>query len=912
MVAFKRIEDFLLRQDEKVESRYNPDLNILQGMDQGEVVVDDGEYRWRTTAPTDPSTLQNINLHFQPGSLVCVYGPTGSGKSSLLLALLKELLSVRGTSEMKGTISYASQQAWIQNATVRDNILFGKPFDAEHYNKVIKVCSLKRDLEILESGDMTEIGEKGVNLSGGQQQRVSLARAVYANSDIFLLDDVLSAVDAHVGEHIFKHCIRGMLSNKTRVLITHQVSMTIKHADYIVIIGSNGQIEAQGTFAELSSGGSNFKEYLFSLASEDLEEEARRRTTSMYMERTKSARQLSKKKTEIEQTKPKEGKKIIETEKLAKGHVPLKTYWFYFKACGGFPFLLFFAALSLLWQVAYFGQSFLLSDWIEEMSAGVEEGPNFRRFVIICVSTIAALFVRSIAIAFGSLRASRVTHDSMTRRVFYAPISWFDATPLGRIFNRFSSDIETIDKDMMNDISSFVDVMLAVLGVVGSISFAIPWMSIGMAIITAVCCYLGHLYLLTARQLKRLEATSKSPMYAHFAESLSGAATIRAYQAEQRFIQRNAELVDTCSRVHYHLWCSNFWLTTRVRILGACVAGLSGLFIIIFVDSIDGNTAGLVLSFATQFAFNTVFALRLHAQMEMSLNSIERSNEYCEIQQEAPPIQPENRPPPGWPAQGKIEVKDLVLKYASMQNPVLHSISFVVPPKTRVGVVGRTGAGKSSLMTALFRMVEPQSGSIIIDGVDIGKLGLRDLREKLAIIPQEPMLFSGTVRSNVDPFELCTDAEIWTALDQVHLREFIFSNPSKLETVITDNGQNLSVGQRQLLCMARAILRKSSVLIMDEATANVDPETDSYIQDTMQNQFTSCTVLCIAHRLHTVVFYDKILVMELGKIMEYDTPLNLLSQEKSHFKSLCEKTGDFDNLLSIAEKEFSKKKSLPK
>eukprot|EP00639_Heterosigma_akashiwo_P026899 CAMPEP_0194701260 /NCGR_PEP_ID=MMETSP0295-20121207/26093_1 /TAXON_ID=39354 /ORGANISM="Heterosigma akashiwo, Strain CCMP2393" /LENGTH=486 /DNA_ID=CAMNT_0039595443 /DNA_START=210 /DNA_END=1671 /DNA_ORIENTATION=- len=469
----------------------------------------------------------------------------------------------------------------------------------------------------------------------------------------------------------------------------------------------------------------------------------------------------------------------------------------------------------------------------------------------------------------------------MAKRVLFAPMSWFDSTPLGRIYNRFSSDVETIDKELMNDMTGFLDALLAVLGTVFSICVAIPWMSAGLLLITAVCLYLGHLYLLTARQLKRLEAVSKSPLYAHFSETLAGAATVRAYGAEGRFAARNAALVDRVTRVHYHLWCANYWLATRIRILGSLVIGLAGLFIVLFVAEIDDTTAGLVLSFASQYSYSCVFTIRLHAQMEMSVNSIERADEYCSLEQEAPADVREARPRPGWPEAGALEVRDLVLRYPSMQRPVLRGLRFAVPARARVGVVGRTGAGKSSLMAALFRLVEPEAGSIWIDGVDTGKLGLHTLRRRLAIIPQEPVLFQGTVRSNLDPEEERTDADCWEALAQVHLADLVLAAPGRLGLPVAEGGRDLAWASGS--CCA-----------------------DAHIQDTMRQSFRDCTVLCIAHRLHTVIYYDRILVLEQGQVAEYGRPLDLLTQETSNFKSLCERTGDFDNLLAIAKAESEK------
>ncbi|CAN0354496.1 unnamed protein product [Pylaiella littoralis] len=902
-VSFRRIEGFLSRsaddlRNEEVYGKKAGSNRHCSDLAKGQLKVDNGSFRWRQSAESSRPTLSDINLDILPHQLVCVYGPTGSGKSSLLMACLQELVTLEGKSLVNGSIAYASQRAWIQNATLRDNILFGCSFDAQRYDDVLEACALKSDLEILEAGDLTEIGEKGNNLSGGQQQRVSLARAVYADTDIVLLDDVLSAVDAHVGKHIFDKCIRKMLKHKTVVLVTHQVTMSAPYADNIVVLGGDGTIKEQGTYEELwAQGEGRLMEVIEAGGNEG---------AKLVRQATDASIGDVKEMTESAKTKP--SKRLIELEKKATGRPKLHLFTSYFRYCGGLWFGIAWAGLSTAWQALTVAQSFTLKTWINQMARGERNGSGLWQYIAISVASFLALLVRTLLITSGSLRASSTVHKDMAKSVVGAPVSWYDATPLGRIFNRFSSDIITLDKDLMNDVSSYSDMLLGIVGVVVVISTAVPILTVFMLPVLGLCYYYANRYLQTSRQLKRLEAVTRSPLYTHFGESVAGAATIRAFEAEGRFIKGSEVRVDSLNRAHYALWCSNYWLTNRVRMIGAAVCAIVGGFLVASVSTIDGSTAGLVMTYSLNFTLTIVFTVRLHAQMEMSVNSIERLDEYCKLPQEAPAVIPDRRPPPNWPSAGEVDIKNLTLKYASSTEPVLHGLTFHVPARTRVGVVGRTGAGKSSLMSALFRIVEPMPGSsMVVDGEDILRMGLDDLRRRLAIIPQDPTLFVGTVRSNIDPFDDYSDTDVWDALRQCRLYDFIAAQDLKLQHGVSAEGSNLSVGQRQLMCMARALLRRAAVLVMDEATANVDPETDALIQEAMKEGFGDCTILCIAHRLlHTVAFYDRVLVLDQGRVAEYDTPLALLANPDSEFRAMCEKSGDLEGLMRVAEESAAK------
>jgi len=840
-----------------------------------------------SVVPTGP-TLSNISFDVEPGNLVCIYGPTGCGKSSLLMVLLGEIEKLEGNVATRGSLAYASQKAWIQNATVKENILFGREHNEIKYRGVISACALRRDLQILDGGDMTEIGEKGVNLSGGQQQRISLARAVYADAEIYVLDDVLSAVDAHVGEHIFTQCIKGALKGKTRILVTHQVALTIKDADYVILMGEDGKIAEQGRTSDLQHGNGKIAEMIRNHGGLREKEEEIRRAVSR------------------QSTMATEGVKIVKEEERSYGAVGIKVYLAYFKACGGIlgfalPYFIIMAAT----QGFQFGQNYALSIWVGQIGNGNSSGSGLYLYLGISVGLLFNCLARGLIQAYGSLKASQTIHDTMAHTVLRAPCSWFESTPLGRIVNRFSSDLLNIDEDLMGCLGGFSDLLGQGVAVVFVVGVNLPWLFIPMSLIAWLALTVSRMYLNCSRETKRLDSISKSPVYAHFSESITGITTVRAYGQADRFFGESCKKVDENIRAYFYTWVANRWLNVRMETLGALVSGAAGLFVILTVGRIKDTMAGLILTYSVQITGVMAYLIRNQAELEMQINAVERTEEYSNLEQEAPPIVSESRPPSDWPRNGEIRVSDMTLKYASAASPALHNLNFYVPPRTRVGIVGRTGAGKSSLTTALFRLVEPISGKIEIDGINVLDIGLEDLRSKLAIVPQDPVLFRGTVRSNLDPFGRHSDAETWDALRRVKLSDVVQDLPQALDAQVSEGGTNFSVGQRQLICMARAILRQAAILVMDEATANVDPDTDTLIQDTMKNEFKGCTVLCIAHRLHTIIYYDKVMVLERGHIAEYDAPAVLLEDTTTIFYSLCERSGDLDQLKVTAAESLS-------
>ncbi|KAM3569743.1 hypothetical protein VYU27_008164 [Nannochloropsis oceanica] len=882
--------------------------------------------------------LPNVDLHVQPGELVCIYGPTGGCKSSLLMALLGEMRRVGGEGQFSngnsassssssskcwgGRVSYVAQRPWILNGTLRDNILFGKHLDSVRYEAALEACALRQDLEALEGGDLTEIGEKGVTLSGGQQQRLSLCRAIYQPTDVLLLDDVLSAVDAHVARHLLTACLKGpLLEGRTVLLVTHQISLTLPVADHVLVLGQDGCVVAQGNPKD------NVK-VMVELGQYAAEAEASGGVTAAEEAKEEGPDYLGGSKNKVDEKKklqaavpsviqPKslltakgQGKQLVTSEKKAEGYVKLRVYMAYILAAGGF--LLAGVALLTFAGVEAFNyfQNKALGDWVEKLEMATkneDKRAGVYPYIYFSLASIAVVVAQALLTSCASLMASRRIHHNMARRVLRAPMSWFERTPLGRIQNRFSSDMDTIDIDAMDTLSKFLSRLAAILTITAIILHAMAPLILGMIPILLASSYFGYIYQKSARELKRLDSVTRSPIYSHFIESVAGLPTIRAYQQQARFIAESDARIDTNSCVYHHLWSTNRWLAVRLQLLGAAIVGMVGVYILFTLGTVPKTTAALVLLYCMSFSDSMNVLIRQQATLEMDFNSVERAAvEYTlELEQEKAAINPDCRPSSAsWPAQGEISVSNLRLSYPGTETDVLQDVSFHIPPRTKVGVVGRTGAGKTSLIAALFRLVEPKAKSgLVIDGQDILQLGLEDLRGRLAIVPQESILFRGTIRSNLDPFQEFLDVDLWAALEKAQLKGRVVKS---LEDAVGEGGSNFSVGERALLCFARALLRTHAggrgVLVLDEATASVDPENDARIQEMTKTQLSNITVLSVAHRLRTVAFYDLVLVLQQGQVLEYGPPLTLLEDPQSAFRAMAQQTGEFEALMAIAKK----------
>uniref|UniRef100_A0A8C0HR50 Canalicular multispecific organic anion transporter 2 n=1 Tax=Buteo japonicus TaxID=224669 RepID=A0A8C0HR50_9AVES len=869
-----------------------------------------------------------INLLVPSGALVAVVGHVGCGKSSLVSALLGEMEKLEGEVAVKGSVAYVPQQAWIQNATLKDNILFGQAPNEQKYQNVLEACALKTDLEVLPGGDQTEIGEKGINLSGGQRQRVSLARAVYSNSDIYLLDDPLSAVDSHVAKHIFDKVIGpdGVLKGKTRILVTHGISF-LPQVDHIVVL-VDGKISEMGSHQDLLKQNKAFAEFLRNYAlDEDIEEDEPTSTCAASQSCLSTAticpfspndsfvltRQLSvisseggecpnkmstkrrvseKKSAEPPLPRKNPNEKLIQAETTETGTVKLTVFWQYVKAVS--PVIsLVICFLYCCQNAAAIGANVWLSDWTNEpVINGTQHNTAMRIGVYAALGLLQGLIVLicSFTLAMGGINAARTLHAALLENKFHTPQSFYDTTPTGRIINRFSKDIYVIDEVIPPTILMFLGTFFTSLSTMIVIIASTPLFAVVIVPLAILYFFVQRFYVATSRQLKRLESVSRSPIYSHFSETVSGASVIRAYRRVKSFVDISDLKMDENQKSYYPGIVSNRWLGIRVEFVGNCIVLFAALFAVIGKNSLNAGLVGLSVSYALQVTLSLNWMVRMTSELETNIVAVERIKEYSETETEAPWIIEGKSPPEDWPSKGELEFVNYSVRYRKGLDLVLKGLNLQVHGGEKIGIVGRTGAGKSSMTLCLFRILEAVKGEIKIDGVKISEIGLHDLRSRLTIIPQDPVLFSGTLRMNLDPFNKYSDEEIWKALELSHLKRFVSSQPSMLDYECSEGGENLSVGQRQLVCLARALLRKTRILILDEATAAIDLETDDLIQMTIRTQFEDCTVLTIAHRLNTIMDYTRVLVLDNGTIAEFDTPASLIAS-KGIFYSMAKDAG---------------------
>ncbi|CAL1716557.1 unnamed protein product [Somion occarium] len=855
-------------------------------------------------------SMKDVNLTIPEGQLTAIVGPVGTGKTSLLEAMIGEMRKVAGTVKFKGTVAYCPQSAWIQNATVRENICFGRAFDEDRYWKAVKDACLETDLEMLPNGDLTEVGERGISLSGGQKQRINICRAIYVNADILIFDDPLSALDAHVGRSVFNNVFLNAAAGKTRILVTHALHF-LPQVDYIYTV-LDGKIAERGTYQELITNEGAFARFIREFGSkeekEDKEEEAIEDVA------VSDEKQVTKKEKPGGAAPP-----LMQAEERNTGAVPGYIYKEYLKAGNGTLIL----PLLLLSIVFLQGVQVMSSYWLvywQELKWDEPAGFYMGIYAGLGVAQAGGFAIMGTLFSFLTYFASRQLHKDAIKRVMHAPMSFFETTPLGRIMNRFSKDIDTVDNMLGDSLRMFMNTFSNILGAAILIAIILPWFLIAFFVVSIAYVWAAIFYRASARELKRLDSILRSSLYSHFSESLSGLATIRAYGETDRFLVENQKRIDIENRA-YWLTCTNQrWLGIRLDFLGILLTFVVAMLTVGTRFSISPSQTGVTLSYiiSVQQAFG--WMVRQSAEVENNMNSVERIVHYArQLEQEAPHEIPEAKPPSPWPSEGRVELKEVVLRYRPELPAVLRGLTMSVRPAEKVGIVGRTGAGKSSIMTALYRLVELTSGTITIDGVDISKVGLTDLRRGLAIIPQDPLLFSGTFRSNLDPFGQHDDATLWDALKRAYLVEdrrlgsidqdddatLGSSTPINrftLDSPVEDEGGNLSVGQRSLVSLARALVINTKVLILDEATASVDYETDRKIQDTIATEFADRTILCIAHRLRTIIGYDRICVMDAGQIAEFDTPKNLYKQTDSIFRGMCDRSSiTFDDILYAAK-----------
>ncbi|KAF3764503.1 hypothetical protein M406DRAFT_81350 [Cryphonectria parasitica EP155] len=964
--SIKRIEKYL----------QSPEIENLAA-ESDEVTFDNASIAWPADEQLDDEerfVLRDVTVTFPKGELSVISGKTGAGKSLMLAAILGEVDILSGKIAMprqpafgdrkdsKATrdnwiipecVAYVAQIPWIENASIRDNIEFGLPHDQERYEKTIEVCALRKDLEMLSDGEKTEIGANGINLSGGQKWRVTLARAIYSRAGILVFDDIFSAVDAHVGRHIFENCLTGDLAvGRTRILVTHHVALCQPKTKYLVELG-DGKVLHAGLLSELQHDGTLELIKSHEQTSMEIREDENLTAVNSHEASDEEADETRADGDTLKKvlSKQQDARKFVEDEKREQGAIKTHVYSVYLRDSGGFFFWAGLIGVYCVVQAIQLGRSWWLRIWTghdvareESLSyamslqsvdfypptqtslAGTASNADqhslgFYMSVYVALALAAALIgtFKYWFTYLGSVRASRRLFAKLNFVILRAPLRWLDTVPVGRILNRFTADFHIIDSQLANSFAFGTGSFLQLMGIIVASLFVSPYLVLLAVILLVFALRFAILYLHGARPVKRLESTAKSPVFEQFGSALTGVATIRGFDKTNTYVDRMFAKIDDYGTASWHLWLFNRWMGWRMALVGSMFAIIVSILVLL-TPGINAALAGFALAFALEFANAVTFTVRLYANLELNMNAAERIVEFTELEHET---LEGTTPPAAWPTEGIIEVNDLVVGYAPDLPPVLKGLTFSVNRNERIGVVGRTGAGKSSLTLALFRFLEARSGTIHIDGLDTAKIKLHDLRSRLAIIPQDPVLFTGTVRSNLDPFDRHTDAELRDSLERVHLirgtggtvtplppssanpeADAVAGNANifnDLLSPISEGGLNLSQGQRQLLCLARAIVARPRVMVLDEATSAVDMATDALIQRSIREEFTDATLLVIAHRLSTIADFDRILVLSDGKVAEYGRPRELWEKDGGTgiFRGMCEESGERDRLRNI-------------
>ncbi|KAI6164415.1 P-loop containing nucleoside triphosphate hydrolase protein [Pisolithus thermaeus] len=874
--SWGRIYAFLLA-DEKT-TPYGIVTNGVMNINRYAITITGGAFSWPSTETSAPGTkskelcgpipfLRNVNIAIRRGSLTAIVGHVGSGKSSLLSAVIVNC---------NGTIAYCAQQPWIQTTTIQDNILFGRPLNLQRLQKAIQTTSFDTDLEGFPHGLATQMSEKGNNLSGGQKARLSLSRAVYSDADIYLFDDVLAALDPRVGRNVFNNCIREGLRGKTRLLVTHQLQY-LNQVDHIIVV-SEGNIVEQGTFEELVGRNGELTRLLsdvqpFSEGSEESRKDDKRKSMA-----------AQKKVAEEKETSD----KLILDEERNTGAMGAATWWAYLKATGGasMAVMLFTEIVMLQGSVVILGQ--WLSWWTEDKFhekaggwIGTYDGIGF--------ASILLLIVMNVSILMSTIRASRTFHSKALLGVLRAPMWWFEGQPIGRIMNRFSKDIEAIDQRLMPQLFQLIGGAGTLLSTIIIVGYSTPIMLAFMFPIAVIYWFVLRFYRKSLRELKRLESTQRGPLQARISETLDGIPTIMAYKREDDFANAVGSLLDTSNRPTFLRMHAEIWVTLRMEILSSAVVFA---LVMLLHTKVVGDSAqfALSLTYATTLTYLLNMLLKSAANVEAEMNSVERLINYTENLPQEPAAHLGSDPSKeAWPMRGEIVLRDINAAYPSRPDKlVLRSVNLTFRPGETVFIVGRTGSGKSTLLSLLLRMIDPCAGTVKIDGRDITSVGLTTLRQSMEVIPQDPFIFSGTIRSALDFEGKCDEKALWQALDLVGLKQFVSSQESKLDTVVEDNGSNYSVGQRQLLCLAAAILRNPKILLLDEAMASIDAGADVFIQQAMRRSCPNATILSVMHRLSDRILRecDRVLVMEQGVPVEFASPRELLARPNSMFSKL--------------------------
>ncbi|XP_071738320.1 ABC transporter C family member 4-like [Rutidosis leptorrhynchoides] len=880
MISLGRLDEYMLSKelDEGAVNR----TEFADGKTSIAVEVKNGSFSWQDD-PSEGDMIKNLNFEIKKGELAAIVGTVGSGKSSLLASVIGEMNKISGKVKVYGSTAYVAQTSWIQNSTIQENILFGSPMDRNKYKNVVRTCCLEKDLEMMEFGDQTEIGERGINLSGGQKQRIQLARAVYQDSDIYLLDDVFSAVDAHTGSQIFKECVRGVLREKTILLVTHQVDFL--HNVDLILVMRDGMIVQSGKYDELVQSGLDFKALVSAhetsmqlVQTESTEPEL---VTETHNHNTMDDNNERRKSLERSQSNSIVGtSKLIEDEERETGKVSLHVYKVYATEAFGWTGVVLVLLFSFSYQATQMASDYWLAyETSEDRAASFDPSLFIGVYAVIAIIAFFLIIGRTLFSMFLGLQTAQKFFTQILHSLLHAPMSFFDTTPSGSILSRASSDqtnIDTLLPFMMN--LSIMLYMSVISVIIITCQYAWPTVFLLPPLGWLNFWYRGY-YLATSREITRLDSITKAPVIHHFSESISGVMMIRCFKKQDRFVQQNVDRVDENLRMDFHNNGSNGWLGFRMEFLGSVFLCVSTVFMILLPSNvIKPEDVGLSLSYGLSLNGLLFWALYTSCFVENRMVSVERVKQFTNIPSEAEWVKKDGPPPQNWPVHGSLELRNLQVRYRPNTPLVLKGITLNIQGSQKIGVVGRTGGGKSTLIQVLFRLVEPSGGSIIIDGIDISTLGLHDLRSRFGIIPQEPILFEGTVRSNIDPIGQHSDEDIWRSLERCQLHDVVSAKPGKLDSAVVDNGDNWSVGQRQLLCLGRVLLKHSRLLFMDEATASVDSQTDAIIQKIIREDFSDCTIISIAHRIPTVMDCDRVLVIDAGYAKEFDKPSHLIEK----------------------------------
>lgn len=873
-VSAGRISDFLTagENDQKPSNNVSPFAIDIHA-----------DFEWPNFDGKKPSGLKNIDLSIKPGEFVVITGSVGTGKSSLLQAIAGMMPRTKGSINVYGTVA-CFNNPWIQNDTIKNNILFGSEYDPQKFRDVINNCCLDVDLHELPAGELTELGEFGVTLSGGQKARINLARAVYSDRDIILLDDVLSAVDAKVGKQIMQNCILNYLKGKTRVLATHQVSL-IGAADRVIYFTDKGTVDV-GTLKELEERNVTFKASMAEVQFDEKPDEP-----------------ITKEATS-------KGELIIKEEK-AVNELKAEVYKSYIKyGSGSFTipgWILFYLITTVLTTFCSLFSNVWLSFWIEDKF----KKPNrvyIGLYIAFSLLTVVFLINELLSIVYLSNTSSRTLHIKALQKVLHAPLSYMDTTPTGRILNRFSRDSEVLDNEISNQLRIASYTLSTIIGVIILCIIYLPWFAICVPVLGLLFVMLLSFYQASSREIKRIDSVQRSFVYSSFGEILNGLDIIKAFDAKEFFMNKLDHDIDKMNEAYYLTITFQRYLSINLSIISTIFTLIISLLCVFRIFNISAASVGLLLSYTLQITTMLNQLMRSTTQIENEMNSVERMCQLAlHLEQEAPYVLNDREPPPEWPFEGSLKFENVCMSYRPGLPLVLKNVNLEIKGNEKIGICGRTGAGKSSIMTAIFRMCELDKGNITLDGINISELGLHQLRSKLTIIPQDPVLFKGTVRSNLDPFSQTSDEYMYLALTKVGLLtekqvENLKANDDVdtkfgLDHIVDHEGMNFSLGEKQMISFARAIVRDSKILILDEATSSVDYENDRKIQLSIARDFENCTILCIAHRLRTILSYDKILVLEKGSICEFDTPWNLY-KKKGTFRQLCDKS-------DIVEEDFS-------